>query len=282
MSSKSRHGRTHASLLHQYDVERDLAARLRGSDRRGRTELFKTLYAELFERVPDHGRLKRRETQERSERSVRTQLNLLRDYLGPDKVMLEFAPGDCRLSFAAAPRVGKVVGADISDQRSPTDVAPANFEHLVYDGYDLPVADGSVDVAFSYQFLEHLHPEDVELHFSLVARVLRPGGVYVFDTPHRYSGPHDVAGFFGHALVCLHMQEWTYRELRQVAAKQGFERCFAYRRARPMQSRWSNAVNDGLESMLGLLPPQICRKLSRRVFQSVALACVKPSSSLDG
>jgi SAM-dependent methyltransferase len=262
-------------MRHQFEVEKDLAIRLRASNRQGRTELFKTLYNELFERVPDHARLTRRETPESSARSVNTQLNLLRPALGPDKVLLEFAPGDCRLSKAAAPLVKKVIGVDISDQRSATDVFPENFDLIVYDGYNLPIPDASVDAVFSYQFLEHLHPDDVEPHFAMIARVLKPGGAYVFDTPHRFSGPHDVARYFTQDLVCLHMQEWTYRELRAIVHRQGFSKTFAYRSGKPLRSAIGNLINDGIEGFLDMLPRSLRWKLSQRFFASVAMMAVK-------
>ncbi len=267
--------RSPESLRHQYEVERELAAKLRASSRGERTELFRTLYTEFFERVPDHPRLLRRDEQERSDHSVRIQLNLLRPVLGPGKVLLEFAPGDCRLSKAAAPLVDKVIGVDISDQRSTTDIAAANFELLVYDGYKLPLPDASVDVVFSYQFMEHLHPDDVEPHFALVHRVLKPGGVYVFDTPHRFTGPHDIARLYGDDLVCLHFQEWTYKDLRAIVQRQGFSQSFAYRRGQPVKSSWANALNDRAESLLGLLPRKMRRAVCRRKFDSVAMMAVK-------
>ena len=164
------------SLRHQFEVEQDLARRLRNSSREGRTELFKTLYGELFDRVPDHPRLTRRDTAESSAIAVRSQLNLLKPVLNPDVTLLEFAPGDCRLSKAAAQHCKQVIGVDISDQRAPGDTFPANLELIVYDGYHLPLADQSADVVFSYQFLEHLHPDDVEPHFTQVSRVLKKGG----------------------------------------------------------------------------------------------------------
>src|SRR4051812_21809206 len=93
----------------QYEVEKELGARLRNSTREGRTELFKTLYSELFRRVPDHDRLERRDTPEQSRQAVAARLRLLRPHLGPGSVMLEFAPGDCRLARAAAALCTKVV-----------------------------------------------------------------------------------------------------------------------------------------------------------------------------
>jgi SAM-dependent methyltransferase len=264
--------RTPERIRHHFEVERALALQMRQSTRKERTELFKTLYNQLFEKVPDHPRLTRRETPESSRRKVESQLRLLRPFLNKDTVFVEFAPGDCRLASAVAKEVRSVVGVDISDQRSEGEQFPSNLELIVYDGYELAVADASADVVFSYQFLEHLHPEDVDAHFAMVRRLLKSGGVYVFDTPHRYSGPHDVSRHFGNTLQCFHFQEWTYRDMRQLLARHGFSQSYVYRFGRPLSSRFLNLANNLAELAVGCLPAAVRQKISMRLFPSVTLA----------
>jgi len=259
-------------LRHHYEVERELAARLRESSREERTELFKNLYGELFERVPDHPRLTRRDTPERSRRNIEVQMRLLAPHLRGDSVLVEFAPGDCRLAHAAAKRCARVYGIDISDQRAPEDPSPANCELVVYDGYRLDLPDGCADIAFSYQFLEHLHPEDVDLHFETVRRLLKPGGVYVFDTPHRYSGPHDISRHFGGRLDCFHFQEWTYRGMRALLKRCGFVRSALHRGGRIRRGPLWNFANDALEIAISILPGPLRRSLAARLFRSVTLS----------
>lgn len=266
--------RTPERLRHHFQVEKELAARLRHSTRAERTSLFKTLYGELFERVPDHPRLTRRDTPEASQRKVQSQLCLLLPYLKPDTAFLEFAPGDCRLAAAVAKRVRKVIGVDISDQRAEAETKPDNLELIVYDGYDLNLPDGSADVLFSYQFLEHLHPDDVDAHFKLARRLLKPGGVYVFDTPHRFSGPHDVSRHFGNSLQCFHFQEWTYREMRQLLLRHGFAQAAMYRRGKPMAGSWVNGVHELGERVVEHLPASLRTKVASRLFASVTMAAV--------
>jgi len=269
MSSEAQ--RTPERLRHHFEVEKELAHHMRQSTQKERTELFKTLYTQLFERVPDHPRLTRRETPESSRRKVDSQLRLLRPFLRKDSVFLEFAPGDCRLASAVAKEVCSVVGVDISDQRSNGEQFPANLELIVYDGYNLSVADATTDVVFSYQFLEHLHPEDVDAHFAMARRLLKPGGVYVFDTPHRFSGPHDISRHFGNELVCFHFQEWTSREMRQLLKKHGFSQSSVYRFGRPLSSPFLNRVNDFIELAVGWLPAPLRQKISMRLFPSVTM-----------
>lgn len=261
-------------LRHHYEVERELAARLRKSTREERTTLFATLYGELFDRVPDHPRLTRRDTPADSRRKVASQMRLLAPFLKPDSTLLEFAPGDCRLAAAAAAKVKKVIGVDISDQRSSTEESPANLELVVYDGYQLDVAPQSVDICFSYQFLEHLHPDDIDPHFQIARRVLKPGGVYVFDTPHRYTGPHDISAHFTDKLECFHFQEWTHREMRKLLKKHGFSTTWVFRFGKPQRSYFANALVDGIELLMSVVPHKLRRKLCQRILPSVGLVAV--------
>ena len=105
-------------LRHHYEVEKELGDHMRASTRAERTELFSRLYGELFERVPDHPRLVRRETPEESRPGVEARMAILRGHIGSDTTFLEFAPGDCRLAYEVCKQVKKVVGVDISDQRA--------------------------------------------------------------------------------------------------------------------------------------------------------------------
>ncbi len=75
------------------------------------------------------------------------------------------------------------------------DVSPARGVTIQWDAgkFPWPIADGAYDRVVSHQLLEHLPPRyegDRELMFVLfdeVHRILRPGGVFEFDTPHARS-----------------------------------------------------------------------------------------------
>jgi SAM-dependent methyltransferase len=263
--------RTPEQLRHHFEVERELAGRLRRSTREERTRLFRTMYGELFARVPDHPRLARREDAEATRRAVESQMSLLRGQLAGVNTFLEIAPGDCRLAFEVARHVQRVIGVDISDQSGGAADRPENFELVVYDGYTLDIPEETVDLAFSYQFLEHLHPDDVPLHFAMIRRVLRPGGTYVFSTPHRFSGPHDISAHFSDQPEGFHLQEWTYGELGRVIEHAGFSAWFTYRCGRPRCTRAWNAATLGAEGLIGLLPRSLRRFVSGRLFQGVTM-----------
>lgn len=266
--------RSRESLRHHFEVERELASRLRVAPKSERPQLYSVLYEELFRRVPDHPRLVRRDTPEQSAKAVQARMSLLDDLLKPDKVFLEIAPGDCRLCCAVAARVAKAIGVDISDQ-SAGEARPDNFQLVVYDGVDLNLPECSADIVFSYQFLEHIHPEDVPDHFAMMQRVLKPGGCYVFDTPHAFSGPHDVSRHFSAEPEGFHLKEWTYRELRAVALKAGFASALPWRKKLAFLGSLAGCLTLALEGMLGLLPRSLRWRLSQRLFAAVTMRCVK-------
>lgn len=266
-------GRTHAQLANHYLVEKGLADQVRASTRAERQVLLPRVYDEMFARVPDHPRLHRRESAEDSRRSVEARMRILRSSLKADSVFLEIAPGDCRLAAEVARHVKRVFAADISDQRAPGMETPPNFELVLFDGFNLELPPAFADVAFSYQFLEHLHLDDVGAHFDMVARALRPGGVYVLDTPHSFSGPHDISRFFSHEAQGFHMHEWTYAEIQALGRKHGFDRMSVFRFGRRWDSPLARAGVLLLERFLGALPVSLRWRLSQRPFMGVT-ACL--------
>jgi len=267
--------RTPERLRYHYEVERELAARLRNSTREERPTLSGELYDELFRRVTDHPLHSRKKSEAEHERVVRGQIRLLGPFLQPGVTVVEFAPGNCWLAYEAAKTAAQVIGVDISDQSDKGRPAPPNFKHVVYDGYALDLPDKVADVVYSYQFLEHLHPDDVGPHFDLANRLLKPGGVYVFDTPHRYSGPHDISRDFSDRLDCFHFQEWTHRDMRKLLAAHGFSTAWVFRFGRTFAQPAVNPLVDTVELMLAPLPQNLRRSLFSRVFPSVAMVARK-------
>jgi 2-polyprenyl-6-hydroxyphenyl methylase/3-demethylubiquinone-9 3-methyltransferase len=83
-----------------------------------------------------------------------------------------------------------VIGVDPSTSSLDTARAHAAASGLSIDyrpgcGERLPLPDGSVDIACCVDVLEHV--DDLDAVISETARVLRPGGVYLFDTINRTS-----------------------------------------------------------------------------------------------
>lgn len=221
-------GRTYESLLHHFEIERSIAKRLKETDREGRKQIYSTMYDQLFAQVPDHPRLKRRADTSLTERTNISKARLLQPFVRGDAVFLEFGSGDCRFSIAMAHRFRQVHAVDIADQIGSDITPPSNFNLTIYDGYELDLPENSIDIAFSDQLIEHFHPEDTAYHFKLVQRLLKPGGVYLFRTPHRLTGPHDVSRYFSDHAQCFHLKEWTYGELSALLKDLGFRSTTTY------------------------------------------------------
>lgn len=266
--------RTQEQLRNHFLVEKELAARLRAATPEERPALYETLYDELFRRVPDHPRLTRRETAEESQKAVNARLRFVDAWLTSETDFLEVAPGDCRFAFEVAKRARKVFGADISDQ-SGVENKPANFELIVYDGKSFEFPDERVDLAFSYQFLEHIHPDEVPAHFQMIHRVLKPGGKYILDTPHRFSGPHDISRYFSDVPEGFHLKEWTHRELSAVAKDAGFRKIEVARASLSRLGRPGWHALLALEALLQFVPHKLRRSLFGRLLSSVSLVCTK-------
>lgn len=269
-------GRTHEQLWRHYLVEKDLAQRLKQVDRNGRRAIYGTMYDELFARVPDHPRLTRREGEQLTREANRDKLALVDNLVGPETVVLEFAPGDCRFAEALAAKARRVYGVDISDQRGDKADWPSNFELIVYDGYELPaLPDESVDLVFSDQFVEHLHPDDAEAHFALAVAKLKPGGRYLIHTPHAATGPWDVSRYFCDEPEGFHLKEWTYRELRACLLRIGFTSVRGARRSRygPLWLPWSYFAR--LESLWARLPRDQRLGLARLLTPTLLCAATK-------
>ncbi len=260
-------------MRHHYEVEREIASRLRRASRQQRRRLYATMYDELFDRVPDHPRRLRRDDPARTRAHNRSKLTLLAGFLGEGARVAEFAPGDCRFCLELCARAVSVTGIDISDQRGDGWAEePENFRLVLYDGYQLDLPDGCVDLVFSDQLVEHLHPEDTLHHFRLVRRILAPEGTYVFRTPHALCGPHDVSGFFSDAPEGFHLKEWTYRELEPVLRETGFGTLRAFWNARGARTPLPWRAAAGCERLLAVLPPALRRRVSRPLLPNVTVA----------
>jgi hypothetical protein len=267
-------GRSTDSLRHHFEVEREIARRLMAADREGRREIYRTMYDELFERVPDHPRLTRRSDPARTEAANREKMAWLAPFLRDGMVVGEFAPGDCMFARSLAPRVERIIGIDISDQRGPVDF-PDNFELMVYDGYELPLSDDLLDLMFSDQLLEHLHPEDTKHHLELVRSKLRPGGCYLIRTPHALTGPHDISKHFSEYPEGFHLKEWTYTELIRLLKQVGFRRVRTYISIRSRARRLPKLYFNAVEFLLKPLPRGLQRSLGHVLLKQVLLTATK-------
>ena len=262
--------RSDERLRIHYLAERRLADRVRNA--RGPAErraLFATMYDELFRLVPDHPRLlaKGAATVDRN-RDIGWDLAQLRPYLEPGCVFLEIGAGDCALSAAVARQAAHVYAVDISDQTQA--VLPPNVTMVLTDGQSVEVPRASVDVAFSDQLMEHLHPDDAIEQLKNIHSALKPGGVYVCITPNRLYGPSDISAYFDDLARGFHLREYTLREMRAIFAQAGFPRLHAYVGARGWFVRCPAAVIEAVEGLLEKLPARARRRIAdNRIFRAL-------------
>jgi len=118
--------------------------------------------------------------------------------------------------------VKKVYAVDVSLEITGTALMPSNFQLVLSDGTSIPVPENSVDVVYSNQLMEHLHPDDALEQLQNIYRVLRQGGIYICSTPHRLRGPHDISKYFDDIAQGLHLKEYTISELYHLFKTAGF------------------------------------------------------------
>ncbi len=251
-------------LRHHYEVERKLAARLQAAPRERRLHMLTGLYEELFHEVPDHPRMVCKHTPEESRASVATQMQFMRRFLQPHTTLLEIGPGDCAFSFAAARRVRQVYAVDVDAVLSHNAQPPSNFRLFISDGVSVPVPAGSVELAYSNQLMEHLHPDDAREQLANIFAALAPGGAYVCITPNRLDGPHDISRWFSDEATGFHLKEYTVTELERLFREAGFRRVRAYARTKGVWMPVPLAVILGLEATLQRAPAKPRKALARR------------------
>jgi SAM-dependent methyltransferase len=263
-----------------YTVERQLADRLReAADAKERQRISATMYDELFRLVPDHPRLAEKgESTALRERDIGWNMAQLKPYLRPGCTFLEVGAGDCALAARVAKTAAKVFAVDISS-RARKSYLPRNVRFVKTRGTDIGVPIETVDVAFSDQLMEHLHPEDALVQLRNIRRVLKPGGAYVCVTPNRLYGPSDVSGYFEDVARGFHLREYSVREIRAIFREAGFPRMHVYIGARGFFLRCPAILVEALESAIEWLPTRLRRSVAKvpilRALLGVRVAGIK-------
>lgn len=104
-------------------------------------------------------------------------------YLGPDRDVVEIAPGHGRWTETIIPRSRSLSLVDINPellQACKERFADVDsVEYVQTDGSSIPVPDASADFVWSFDSFVHIDPPDVFAYIRELARVLRPGGYAV-------------------------------------------------------------------------------------------------------
>lgn len=221
--------RTLEEIKEHYEIEKKLASRLRNSSLQERQYLYTSLYDELFKKVPLHPQLTRKYSPEASTWVVAQRMQLLSHFLNPNLTFLEIGPGDCSLSVEVSKYVKKVYAVDVSSEITNNINFPQNFEFLISEGCNIPVPENSIDVAYSHQLMEHLHPDDAYTQLQNIYKALAPKGIYICITPNRLSGPHDISKYFDEIATGFHLKEYTVTELAELFCRVGFRKISLYK-----------------------------------------------------
>jgi SAM-dependent methyltransferase len=219
---------TAEELRQHYEVEKELANRLRNSGRGERVAMYSEVYDELFRRVPNHPQLTRQNTANH-EAKVQGHVRLLRPFLTPDTTFLEVGAGDCALPILVAPMIRKAYGLEVSEELTRGIPNSEKFQVLLSNGCEVPLPDNTIDVAYSFQVIEHIHPDDVVEQLKDLYRVLKPGGLYYCITPNRLYGPNDISRAYDREATGLHLKEYSITDLLKLFRKIGFRRVWIER-----------------------------------------------------
>lgn len=241
-------------IVAHYELERELANRLRHSTKSERKELYGQLYSELFTKLPDHPQ--HTALRDIGSSRISAQLRLIGRHLRPEANFVEIGCGDAALSIAVAKIARSSVGIDITDALIPKQ-KPENFSFVMTDGTSLDLQTASVDLVYSNQLMEHLHPDDAKGQLMEIRRILKPGGKYICVTPNRVSGPHDVSQYFGVVATGFHLREYDYCSLRRLFTDAGFRRYHAIHTVKNHQVRIPYPMLRAVEVMLSQCPEGI-------------------------
>jgi SAM-dependent methyltransferase len=254
--------RTAEELHQQYEIEKELANRLRNSRREDRATLYSQVYDELFRRLPKHPQWTKQNTALR-ERQLQGHLRLLRRYLTPETVFMEVGAGDCALPLLVAPLVRKAYGLEVSEELTRGLPTSAKFQVLLSKSCNVPLPDNTVDLAYSFQVIEHIHPDDVIEQLHEIYRVLKPGGCYYCITPNRLHGPNDVSRGFDREATGLHLKEYSIMDLLKLFRSAGFRRVWIERMIKGHHCPFPILPMRAVEGILGGLPWSLRTPLAR-------------------
>ncbi|HEY6503110.1 MAG TPA: methyltransferase domain-containing protein [Chitinophagaceae bacterium] len=207
-----------------FQLERQLANKLRDTTTEQRRVLYGKLYNDLFSTFPG---IPEGLSYSKDDR-LAWQLKLMKPLFNKEKVVLEIGAGDCLVSKELAKHFKKIIAYEVADSIPFIEGKPANFELKIFNGIDMHESENSVDVVYSNQVFEHLHPDDTQPLLRAYHSYLTKGGKLVVITPHLLTGPHDISRDFTRDPEGFHLKEYTYKEMKAVLTATGFKKIKGY------------------------------------------------------
>jgi hypothetical protein len=257
--------RTPTQIREHYEIEKELANKLRNASKQERRFLYTSLYDELFQRVPLHPQLRLKKSPLESEKWVESQMMFLKSFLTKDTTFMEIGPGDCALSLEVAKSVKQVFAIDVSSEISKSLITKDNFKLILSDGSNIALPNNSIDIAYSNQLMEHLHPDDAFEQLQNIFNALVSGGSYICCTPNRLGGPYDVSRYFDKVATGFHLKEYTISELSTLFRKVRFSKFKIYIGANGFYLIFPTRLIILFENLLSLLPSAIRSSIARNL-----------------
>ena len=131
------------------------------------------------------------------------------------KVVLDIASGEGYGSEMLSRMARHVYGVDIDKDsvlHAQNKYKAQNLEYLVGSCTEIPLPDASVDVAISFETIEHITDQD--LMMSEIKRVLTPGGILIISSPEK-----DIYDEINQKPNPFHLKELTRSEFQGILNK---------------------------------------------------------------
>jgi ubiquinone/menaquinone biosynthesis C-methylase UbiE len=175
--------------------ENDLASELLNSDEKSRSEKYTEVYEKSYTYLTEEMRDQLSNDYLKAALTISKMVNKV---IGEGKYVLDIGCGFGHLSYLIAQKGNLVTGIDINrihvQEATQKYADTKNVSFRDTKGVKLEFPDNSFHFVVSTSVVEHLHPDDVDTHFSEVHRILKTGGKYIFTavTPYIRS---DIAAY---------------------------------------------------------------------------------------
>jgi SAM-dependent methyltransferase len=264
---------TEEMILQHWELEKTYTRQLLSSTPQNRWEIFERCYTGLYESLPWLNTLVLQ-----TEKANRTEdFEDWKALLGqPPQRIYEVGSGKGEMINYLSQCGFQCVGTDVTHERGHKHVPDnRNLSWEITDGVHLDkfTSNKSYDIVLSDQVIEHLHPDDIIIHFQSVFEVLKDDGKYIFRTPHVHQGPSDISEVFGcNRSMGMHLKEYTFTEINKSLHLAGFKNIGAVLRIpnrvqnifkRTINPRVSNRYLNYLmivESIIAIIPYQKVRR----------------------
>lgn len=140
--------------------------------------------------------------------------------------VLEYGCGVGRLMEPLSRRFGKIHGIDISDEMVKLGrqrLQGSQFSFHVLENGGLPFSDGCFDLVYSMHVFQHMPKSSFLSIMPEIARVLKPGGLFLFHIMHPYTLRRKLQAVFG-------VDQLSFRHLVSVISERGQNKLETYRR----------------------------------------------------